>query len=81
MFVPSILKNELYFLFRIFGVRLIQGHWLYPIFYKLPVEQIALLLTIAGVLFWFIYLVGDGLNGLLWGKAPHSSDKTSRKIK
>jgi len=70
------------YLMIIFGVRFIEGYWLYPIFYKLSADKIALLLTIAGVLLWFLYLIGDGLNALLWGKAPHyTSDKTPRKIK
>jgi hypothetical protein len=32
--------------------------------------QIALF-VIGGVLFWFLYLIGDGLNTILWGKAVH----------
>jgi len=57
----------------ILGVRATQGYWLYPIFERLQNTQIALLLGVAGVLFWFLYLIGDGLNTMLWGRAPHSS--------
>jgi len=56
----------------IFGVRFLEGYWLYPIFDKLQKQQIALLLAVAGALFWFLYLIGDGLNTMLWGKAPHA---------
>ncbi|KAI1724394.1 FAR-17a/AIG1-like protein [Ditylenchus destructor] len=55
------------------AVRFVEGFWLYPIFEKLPTEHIALLLTISGILFWFLYLIGDGFNNLLWGKAPHAA--------
>jgi len=71
----SLIVFALYLLYVaiILGVRATQGYWLYPIFERLQNTQIALLLGVAGVLFWFLYLIGDGLNTMLWGRAPHSS--------
>lgn len=71
----------------------LEGYWLYPIFHHLSTMQISLLFAVTGILFWFLYLtgenitignkirliLGDGLNTLLWGKAPHSVDKSPRK--
>uniref|UniRef100_A0A183BSH0 MARVEL domain-containing protein n=1 Tax=Globodera pallida TaxID=36090 RepID=A0A183BSH0_GLOPA len=58
----------------IFAARFLNGVWLYPIFDRLSNQQIAGLFSTAGALFWFLYLIGDGLNMALWGKAPHSVD-------
>lgn len=63
----------------IFGVRFLYGYWLYPIFERLNVDQITVLLVCAGVLFWFLYLIGDGLNMMLWGKATHSTESVKGK--
>lgn len=74
-------------------VNYLEGYWLYPIFHHLSTMQISLLFAVTGILFWFLYLtgenitignkirliLGDGLNTLLWGKAPHSVDKSPRK--
>ncbi|KAI6205304.1 hypothetical protein M3Y94_00777000 [Aphelenchoides besseyi] len=55
----------------ILAIRHYQGYWLYPIFEFLSTQQKILLFTAAGILFWFLYLVCDGLNTLLWGTASH----------
>lgn len=67
----------LFYLGIIFSVRFLHGYWLYPIFERLSNPQIGLLLAVAGILFWFLYLFGDGLNTMLWGKAPHSIDAST----
>ncbi|KAL3104092.1 hypothetical protein niasHS_002119 [Heterodera schachtii] len=69
----------LFYVGIIMSVRLISGHWLYPIFDRLSNQQIVGLLSTAGALFWFLYLIGDGLNMALWGKAPHSVDDDGKK--
>ncbi|KAI6244167.1 hypothetical protein M3Y99_00088900 [Aphelenchoides fujianensis] len=55
----------------VLAVKHFQGYWLYPIFEFLSNQQIVLLFTASGILFWFLYLVCDGINSLLWGAAAH----------
>jgi hypothetical protein len=76
-----ILLLFLFYLGIIFSTRVFNGYWLYPIFEHLDSQQIGFLLTVAGLLFWFLYLIGDGMNVMLWGKAPHSVDSDSSKQK
>ncbi|KAF7633389.1 hypothetical protein Mgra_00007181 [Meloidogyne graminicola] len=71
----------LFYLSIILSTRLLFGYWLYPIFEHLDVYQINFLLVVTGLLFWFLYLVGDGMNVMLWGKAPHSIDSMKQKVK
>uniref|UniRef100_A0A914KX17 Uncharacterized protein n=1 Tax=Meloidogyne incognita TaxID=6306 RepID=A0A914KX17_MELIC len=71
----------IFYLGIIFSTRLFNGYWLYPIFDHLDNQQIGFLITVAGLLFWFLYLIGDGMNVMLWGKAPHSVDATKQKVK
>uniref|UniRef100_A0A915DE14 Uncharacterized protein n=1 Tax=Ditylenchus dipsaci TaxID=166011 RepID=A0A915DE14_9BILA len=77
----AVVSQFLFYVVIIFAVRFIDGYWLYPIFDKLANEQIALLLTTAGIIFWFLYLIGDGLNTMLWGKAPHAAIPVRSKQK
>jgi hypothetical protein len=44
---------------------------LYPIFDMLTLQYQIALFVIGGVLFWFLYLIGDGISTMLWGKAVH----------
>jgi hypothetical protein len=56
----------------LFGTRIVNGYWLYPIFYYLSNVQVFTFLFIAGVCFWLLYIIGDGLNTTLWGKRSNS---------
>nr|CAD2201978.1 unnamed protein product [Meloidogyne enterolobii] len=76
-----VLSLFIFYLGIIFSTRLFNGYWLYPIFDHLDNQQIGFLITVAGLLFWFLYLIGDGMNVMLWGKAPHSVDATKQKVK
>uniref|UniRef100_A0A914C4T1 Uncharacterized protein n=1 Tax=Acrobeloides nanus TaxID=290746 RepID=A0A914C4T1_9BILA len=71
----------MFYLGIIFAVRYFEGFWLYPIFYHLTTEYTILLLTVAGVAFWMLYLIADGLNRMLWGKASHEFGKDPSKLK
>jgi len=63
----------------LFGIRSLHGYWLYPIFEQLTKQQIGGLLAVAGAIFWLLYLIGDGLNTMLWGRAPHSVQQPIKK--
>uniref|UniRef100_A0AC34RHY8 Uncharacterized protein n=1 Tax=Panagrolaimus sp. JU765 TaxID=591449 RepID=A0AC34RHY8_9BILA len=71
----SIVIWGLYFFYLgiIFTVRTVYGHWLYPVFNHLSNEMIFVFLASGGIALWFLYLIGDGLNAMLWGEAPHSN--------
>jgi hypothetical protein len=62
-----------FYLSIVFSVKLTQGHWLYPVFNHLSGELIFAFLAFGGILLWFLYLIGDGFNSMIWGKAAHAS--------
>jgi len=63
----------------ILTIKHLNGYWLYPIFDLLTLQYQIALVVIGGVLFWFLYLIGDGLNTALWGRASHATPSVKSK--
>uniref|UniRef100_A0A914P646 Uncharacterized protein n=1 Tax=Panagrolaimus davidi TaxID=227884 RepID=A0A914P646_9BILA len=68
-----VLSLYAFYLAIIFFVKLTQGYWLYPVFNHLSNQLIFFFLAFGGILLWFLYLIGDGFNSMIWGKAPHAN--------
>uniref|UniRef100_A0A7E5A186 Androgen-induced gene 1 protein n=1 Tax=Panagrellus redivivus TaxID=6233 RepID=A0A7E5A186_PANRE len=78
----SLVIGALYLIYLsiIFYVRIRFGHWLYPVFNYISNELIFGLLVGGGLALWLLYLIGDGLNIMLWGQAPHATTQ-AQKVK
>lgn len=65
-----LISNDLLFFicFSIFGVRYFDGYWLYPFMKYLSVTSFTIMFFVSVVLLWLIYIVGDTMNVMLWGK-------------
>jgi hypothetical protein len=72
-----VLSLYAFYLAIIFFVKLTQGYWLYPVFNHLSNQLIFFFLAFGGILLWFLYLIGDGFNSMIWGKAPHANPSSS----
>lgn len=55
---------------------LVEGIWAYPFFDVLDTTGKAVFFLGAIVFFLILYLIGDGLNSLIWGPASHPPSKT-----
>uniref|UniRef100_A0A914XCV7 Uncharacterized protein n=1 Tax=Plectus sambesii TaxID=2011161 RepID=A0A914XCV7_9BILA len=70
------------FYFGIIGaVKIFDGFWLYPVFDMLTPFQRGLLMIGGGFVFWLLYILGDLLNGMLWGRASHAMTTEVKKVK
>jgi len=76
-----IVALTLFYYAIIVGVKLIDGFWLYPIFDALDVIQRATFMLGGGVVFWLLYMLGDVLNAMLWGKASHAGETRPSVVK
>ncbi|VDN94011.1 unnamed protein product [Brugia pahangi] len=52
----------------IFGVRYFDGYWLYPFMEYLSVLAFTIMFFISLIFLWLIYILGDTMNVMLWGK-------------
>ncbi|VDM94080.1 unnamed protein product [Onchocerca ochengi] len=64
-----IVVAEVIFYFSIvLGVRYFNGYWIYPFLEYLSAIHLIIMFFMALVFTWLLYIVGDTMNIMLWGK-------------